>query len=250
MKLGFLGSDTATPFPPLRIPPYTPVDLGAWKLRLMQGPPIIRGYFGGLQACTPHNWMLTHKGKVWMSVTPMELESAAHHALEARDNVMVMGFGMGVLAWNIARKDSVKTVQVVEKDSDVVALARRLSTLPGWEKLREKMVIHHADALTFEGVADVVIADIWPSLGDTKLRPDLRKMATNVRAEEFAAWGLELDFIEWCSKQGCSPDLLRAGHWIAYSKDIGVPLIMAKSMSKSKVMVDAALSAARNVLMY
>lgn len=248
--MNFSDFHSVSPFPPLRVPPYRPFKSGDWELRKTQGPPVIRGYFGGLQMCSPANWMLTHRNSVWMSVTPMELESAAHHAQEATGDVLVMGFGMGVVAWNLAQKSDVETVRVVEKDPEILNIAARLLALPGWEKLRDKVVLHQADALEFKGSADVVLADIWPSLGDTDLRPHLRQMATNVKADRYAAWGLELDFIEWCAKKKFNPDFVGGRQWIEYSSDIGVPLIMADNLRKARTMAKAAVAAARNVLMY
>lgn len=242
--------EASCPFPLLKVPPFVEFSAGKWRLRKTKGPPIIRGYFGGFQIPHSDNWMLTHKDEVWMSVTPMELESSAHHVTEAKGAVLVMGFGMGVVAWNLAQKDDVTRVLVVEKDESIIKLAQRLIALKGWEKLRSKIVLHRGDALDYKATVDFVTADIWQQLGATELRGDLRQIAKNVKAKQYAAWGIEIDFIEWCSHQGVNPETLCGAHWIAYSKDIGVPLIMSGNLRKANTMAQAAVAAARNVIMY
>lgn len=237
-------------FRPLRIPPYAPMTEGAWTLTREDPLPIVRGYFRGLQPWRTDNWVLRKNKRIWMSLSPMELESQAHHAVEAYGTVVIMGFGMGALAWNVAQRAAVRKIIVVEKDPDVVALAARLIALPGWETVTEKMFVHQEDALEFKGAADVVLADIWPNLGDMALRPDLQRIASNVKATKYAAWGLELDFISWCQEQHVRPDRIRGEHWVQYALSLGVPLIMSKTGPEAAVIAEAARIAALNVINY
>ena len=65
------------PWPEIRIPPYRTGRVGAWELK-RQEQPVLRGYFRGLQACA-ENYLLVRDDRVWMSLSPVEIESLAPH---------------------------------------------------------------------------------------------------------------------------------------------------------------------------
>jgi hypothetical protein len=81
------------PRPEIRIPPYRPGRMGAWELK-RQVQPVLRGYFRGLQACT-ENYVLVRDNRVWMSLSPVEVESLAPHVAQMRGHVVIAGLGMG-----------------------------------------------------------------------------------------------------------------------------------------------------------
>ena len=80
------------PWPEIRIPPYRPGRVGAWELK-RQVQPVLRGYFRGLQACT-ENYVLVRDNRVWMSLSPVEVESLGEESLQATgDETTVSGLG-------------------------------------------------------------------------------------------------------------------------------------------------------------
>src|SRR5262249_24755253 len=82
------------PWPEIRIPPYRTGRVGAWELK-RQEQPVLRGYFRGLQACA-ENYLLVRDDRVWMSLSPVEIESLARHVAQMRGRVVIAGLGIGL----------------------------------------------------------------------------------------------------------------------------------------------------------
>lgn len=242
-------------FPWMEVPPFKELTMGEWRLfEAKHTPRIMRAYFTAHVEYDGVNWVLTkgegEKKEVWMSLTPMELESQGHHAHAARGSVLIGGFGMGVLAWNVAKKPNVKKIVVLERDRDILKIAETLRALPGWEALNDKMVLVEADALTYQSVFryDVAIFDIWQSQGDSDVMPDMLKIVKNIPAKEYAAWGIEIDFVDWCIKKGIHAGQVKGNMWREFSKDIGIPLIFRNKPLMTKLAERAGVNFAMEYL--
>jgi hypothetical protein len=224
------------PFASLAVPPFAEKRTGQWWLRLQpkeQHPRKVRGYFTPGYQTLEANWHLLHFDApdayptTWMSVTPMELESQAHHLHAAQGLVLIGGLGMGVLAWNVAQKESVREVIVVERDPSIIDLTHSTMVEQGWSS--KKITILNDDLFKFRSSLqfDVALLDIWPSVGDERLRGDLQRVAKSIRAKEYAAWGLEFDFVSWLAESKIPARRASEEHrWSQYSQSIGVPLIL------------------------
>ncbi|MEA5536804.1 hypothetical protein [Crocosphaera sp. XPORK-15E] len=213
------------PYQPLKVPQYRPGQYGEWKLEEKETP-LSRGYFTSIQSVV-NNYRLCRGQILWMSLTPMELESQSHHALAAKDHTVLMGLGMGLLLYNVLLRSEVKKVTVIENDPDIVKLFYQITdatSWPGWEKV--SIII--ADALNWipSEPVDYLAVDIWSALGDENLRSDGQKIQKNVQAKQVALWGQELDFITFLVERGYSqPCTLSQYH--EYIDAIGIPLIEA-----------------------
>ena len=84
------------PYPALKVPEYKVGKYSKWTLDRFDENVLIHGYFTGVQPAN-HNYRLKKANTIWMSLTPMELESQSHHALAAYGHTVVMGLGMGIL---------------------------------------------------------------------------------------------------------------------------------------------------------
>lgn len=211
------------PYEPLKVPEYFPGQYGKWKLEEIKTP-IIRGYFTPYQSVT-NNYRLCQGETLWMSLTPMELESQSHHALNANGHTVIMGLGIGVLLYNILLNKEVDKVTVIESDPDIIELFYQIIDATNWTNW-DKFSIIVADALSWipSEPVDYLTVDIWPELGDDNLREDGQKIQRNVKAKQVALWGQELDFITYCVEQGYSPPCtLEQYH--EYIDAIGIPLI-------------------------
>jgi hypothetical protein len=233
------------PFPALKVPPFIDVQRGDWHLTRDHRFGNVRGYFTpGYQKLT-ENWVLYHvrddQAVTWMSITPMELESQSHHALAAHGDVLVGGLGMGVLAYNVAQKANVRTVTVIERDPDIVEIMQIALDWPHWSKVRVVQGDAFATTEAALGQYDVALFDIWPMVGDSNLRQDLQRLAQRYNATEFAAWGLEMDFVSWLSEQRIQMNRLRSLHWDMYSRSIGVPLIMRSEPRMASLAMQAVI---------
>ena len=206
-------------FKPLTIPKFEPGVCGNWTLKSFQLSPPVIGYFGLCLDPVKENWaLLKHAGtrseKCWMSLTPMELESQGYHANLAHGHVVVCGLGMGVLVWNLLNNPKVTHVTVIEKDRNIGRLFKRIRTIDdeGWTRVGynepsglTKLDVVHSSALKpskwcMDYVklkpADVLIVDIWPSLGSDKALPDVKKIQSWVNAKKVAWWGQEFDICD------------------------------------------------------
>jgi hypothetical protein len=120
-----------SPYPPLKVPDYRVGRYGDWFLD-RRDPILIRGYFTGMQPASG-NYRLFKRDTLWMSLTPRELESQAHHPLSARGHTVIMGLGMGALLFNVIQRQEVEKVTVVERDRQVVELFHQIANPKTWQ---------------------------------------------------------------------------------------------------------------------
>jgi hypothetical protein len=196
------------PYPDTLVPEYRMGAHGRWELSQVPVP-VLRGYFNGIQMVKHRsNLVLRRKtkahpnGEVWMSLTPMEMESMMPMIAAAEGRVLVVGLGMGVYLYNVLQKPEVEEVIVIEKDPMIETILRQRAGMlkwPGHEKLR---AIIHADCFgsrRAKGEFDHMYVDIWPTLGSEEARGDVVRVAQRQNTKTQSWWGMELDFIEWCT---------------------------------------------------
>ncbi len=176
------------------IPTYRPMRSGAWELQQSQYV-LSQGYWGPtvLTSCLT---ALLRDGDVWMSITPLEVESAAIGINLARGHVAIFGLGMGWAAAATAMNEAVTAVTVVELDGDVIALHDELdifSQLP--PEAAAKIRIEQGDAFDWHPTCpvDLLMPDIWlPLVSDGRVA-EVRRMQENVRAQSVYFWGQEME---------------------------------------------------------
>jgi hypothetical protein len=108
--------DWTLPWPAIKVPTYQTRRVGAWELR-RQNQPVLRGYFRGLQACT-ENYLLMRDNRVWISLSPVEIESLAPRVAHMRGHVVIAGLGMGLALYNALLRPAVRQITVLELDSE------------------------------------------------------------------------------------------------------------------------------------
>ncbi|MBX9635189.1 MAG: hypothetical protein K2X44_09430, partial [Magnetospirillum sp.] len=135
------------PYPPMPAPPYRMTESGTWKFQ-QAFIPAAPGYFSGPR---PMDWvssLLFKDGIVWMSLVPMEVESQMPHLAVAQGTVVVCGMGLGLMAYAVSARKAVNRVLVVERDPEVIAMARDFTAFDTWPQ-RHKVEIIQADACEF-----------------------------------------------------------------------------------------------------
>lgn len=208
---------------PLFLPSYREAASGDWRLTLGRNV-MAQGYWSGASIVAELP-VLARGREVWMSLSPLEIESAEIGIRLARGHVVVMGLGMGWAAAATAMRDPVTAVTVVERDPDVLALHRELdlfAQLP--ERARGKLRVVEADALAYtpEAPADLLMPDIWlPLVSDGRV-DEVRRMQANVRAEAIYFWGQELEIARHARAAGRAFDFQGI---TATIDDFALPLI-------------------------
>lgn len=232
-------SDEIVPFTPMIAPPYTPMRMGDWEIRKWKLPSDkIAGYWTHSTPVDPDgNWVLVKHSndggdpQVWMSLTPMELESQGYHARLAKGNVLVAGLGMGVLVYNLLLNREVEQVTVVEQSDEVIQMFHKQAAR--WPRVvsamkMSRLLISHNSAFTpvfFEPI-DLLIADIWQQLGTDQAEPDTLRINDNVKAPIVSWWGQEHSIIDWCISKGWGYPVTRE-QVDQYQKEKGITLLGA-----------------------
>ena len=108
--------------------------------------------------------------RVWMLITPNEINTMKEPIREARGRVLTFGLGLGYFAFMCARKVNVESVTVIERDKSVISLFEK-HILPQMS-CADKIRVVCADAFEYaekemarEGY-DYVFADIWHDASD------------------------------------------------------------------------------------
>lgn len=112
-------------------------------------------------------------GTEWMTLLPNEINSQKKYIEAASGKVLTYGLGLGYYAFCVAKKPSVQSVTVVEKNSTVINLFKKhiLPCFPA--RVSEKIIITEADAFDYQrgltdGRYDYIYADIWRDVSDGK----------------------------------------------------------------------------------
>jgi hypothetical protein len=207
----------------LFLPRYRETAHGDWTLRI-GGSVLAQGYWSPpvIVAEVP---TLIRGRDVWMSVTPLEVESAEIGIRLARGHVLAMGLGMGWAAAAAAMRSEVTAVTIVEKDLDVFALHAELdlfAQLP--DNARAKLRIAEGDAYAYvpDTPVDLLMPDIWlPLVNDGRI-DEVRAMQFNVQAKAIYFWGQELEIARHAKAAGRALD---EGGIAATIADFALPLI-------------------------
>ena len=99
---------------------------------------------------------------IWMSVNPNEINTMRPFVNEANGNVLVLGLGMGYIAYMMSLKDEVKSITIVEKDAKIIEIfkAHLFNLFPKKSKIK----IIHDDAFRYienNYKFDYIFADLW-----------------------------------------------------------------------------------------
>ena len=108
--------------------------------------------------------------RLWMSITPNEINTMKKDIDDAFGNVCTLGLGMGYFAYMCAIKDNVKNVRIIELDKDVISLFKK-EILTKFEKnIQDKIEIINMDAYEYlnQDLSDIdyLFVDIYHDVSD------------------------------------------------------------------------------------
>ena len=112
---------------------------------------------------------LIEKDTTWMSITPHEIETMEESLNEVYGNVLVLGLGLGYYPYIASSKESVKTIDIVELNKDIISIFRE-NILPQFSRI-EKIKIFNENAINFLKENDLnkydyIFIDLWHTVED------------------------------------------------------------------------------------
>jgi len=129
--------------------------------------------------------------EIWMSLTPMEVQSHYMPILMAHGEVGVGGLGMGYYVQRILKKENVDKVKVFELNKDVIDLyVRNFGE-------HEKLEIINKDVMEVEGeYFDFFYNDIYPNMLDSNVISDMAHIMKRNEIDLYHFWTQEMVVLE------------------------------------------------------
>ncbi len=129
--------------------------------------------------------------RLWMSITPNEINTMKQDINDSFGNVLVIGVGMLYFPYMISFKDNVKSITVIDISKEVIELAESV-LLPQF-KNRDKINLINADAFKFldnlDKNYDFIYIDIWHDVSDgLELYKSLKKYEKKYSNTIFRYW--------------------------------------------------------------
>lgn len=106
-------------------------------------------------------------GSLWMSDTPMEINTNRDFVRNANGHVLIFGLGMGLIVLPLLQDENIKSITVVEINNRVIEVV--LPLLKKHDKTN-KLIVHEGDANTHlfrmskETKYDTIYFDIWKDI--------------------------------------------------------------------------------------
>jgi hypothetical protein len=104
-------------------------------------------------------------GKVWMSITPHEINTMKEGISKAKGHICVYGLGLGYFPFMCALKEDVKQIDIIEKDQNIIDLFTSLilPQFPHQEKIKiiKDDAYHYAEAKMNKDKVDFAFVDLW-----------------------------------------------------------------------------------------
>ncbi len=133
--------------------------------------------------------------KLWMSLTPMEVESNYLAWMCAEGDVGMGGLGIGYTALRAANKDEVTKVIVFEEDERVVALFKS-QYVDRPELAKIEFVIGDARETMKDYVFDFVYMDIYQIMLPEEALTDIELFRSQNKIKRYKFWGQEKIVLE------------------------------------------------------
>lgn len=133
---------------------------------------------------------LLDKERIWMSVTPHEINTMKDAIDNAQGRVVTLGLGLGYYVYMVLLKDDVEKVTIIERDPKVISLFKK-HLLPFFPH-QEKINIVEADAIEYLKDAepfDYLFADLWHfAIDGVPLYLQINKFEDKYRNSKFEYW--------------------------------------------------------------
>lgn len=149
---------------------HKPAEIGEAKIdyrTVSKHEAVMSAWGGWLSYCPPGTYArLRVGGQVVMSDTPMEHSTNWNFAHKVNGDVLIAGLGLGMIVFPALVHERVKSITVIEKSADVIALV-----WPKVKKRNERKIpvnVIHCDIHEWKPERslkwDTIYFDIWPNI--------------------------------------------------------------------------------------
>ena len=113
---------------------------------------------------------ILENGRIWMTVTPNEIETMKSPIEKAHGKVLTLGLGLGYYQYMISNKTNVDKIYIIDKNETIINLFKKY-ILPQFQN-KDKINIIHADAFEFlkndmsKYNFNFVFSDLWHDVSD------------------------------------------------------------------------------------
>lgn len=128
--------------------------------------------------------------RLWMSITPNEIETMEKSINDAYGNVLVLGLGIGYYPYMLSLKENVKSITIIEKSKEAIELF--INEI--YPQFTNKIVnIIEMDAFQYLENIDTkinyIFADLWHDVSDGKdLYLKIKQYEKNYQMIKFSYW--------------------------------------------------------------
>lgn len=134
-------------------------------------------------------------GHLWMSLTPMEIQSAALAIFRAKGHVVSGGLGLGYFALRAAAKPEVSKVTVFEQDALVIEWFNR--TFKDRAEFKKIEIIPGDMRKTFKKYSvDFCFVDIYQDMLPDEVLTDASQFRRQNKIQRYMFWGYEKVVLE------------------------------------------------------
>ncbi|MNI73585.1 spermidine synthase [compost metagenome] len=139
---------------------------------------------------------ILENNRIWMTITPNEIETMKDAVAKAFGNVLTFGLGLGYYAYRISEKNQVERVTIVENNEDVIQLFTQY-ILPQFKNSQKIKIIksdafEYAQAHMSKGRYDFVFTDLWHDVSDG--------IDMYLRMKDYEQMNPSTEFMYWIEK--------------------------------------------------
>lgn len=131
--------------------------------------------------------------RIWMTITPNEIETMKEPVDQAFGHVLTFGLGLGYYAYMVSEKENVESITIVDINEDVIHLFKKY-VLPQF-KNSHKIKIIKEDAFIYaeqhmpQAKYDFVFTDLWHDVSDgIDMYLKMKKYESLSPNTEFSYW--------------------------------------------------------------
>jgi hypothetical protein len=134
---------------------------------------------------------IEQNGRLWMSITPNEINTMAKPIEKAKGNILCFGLGLGYYAYMVSIKKEVNSIVIIEKDKNVIDLFNKF-ILPQFKTNKIKII--NIDAFDYikskvNENFDYAFVDLWHDIQDgLPIYEEFKKYEKNFKNTIFDYW--------------------------------------------------------------